>query len=37
MSIRVYRIEAGERWPNVETFNRICKLHGWPQTFLAAP
>jgi transcriptional regulator with XRE-family HTH domain len=34
VSVREYReIEAGERWPNGETFNRICELYGWPQTF----
>ncbi len=26
-------LEAGARYPNWETFDRICKLHGWPQTF----
>jgi hypothetical protein len=25
--------EAGERWPNWETFHRICEVYGWPQTF----
>jgi DNA-binding XRE family transcriptional regulator len=35
VSVREYReIEAGERWPNWETFNRICKLFGWPQPFV---
>lgn len=34
VSIREYReLEAGERWPDGETFNRICELYGWPQTF----
>ncbi len=34
ISVREYReIEAGDRWPNGETFNRICELYGWPQTF----
>jgi hypothetical protein len=34
--VREYReLEAGERWPNWETFHRICKLYGWPQTFVA--
>ncbi|HET6792122.1 MAG TPA: helix-turn-helix domain-containing protein [Actinomycetota bacterium] len=35
VSVREYReLEAGERWPNGETFNRICELYGWPQTFV---
>ena len=25
---------AGERWPDFETWDRICKLYGWPQTFV---
>jgi hypothetical protein len=34
VSIREYReLEAGIRWPSWETFDRICKLFGWPQTF----
>jgi DNA-binding XRE family transcriptional regulator len=34
-SLREYReIESGERWPNLETFHRICKLYGWLQTFV---
>jgi ribosome-binding protein aMBF1 (putative translation factor) len=34
ITVREYReIEVGERWPNGETFNRICELYGWPQTF----
>ena len=38
VSIRTYReIEAGERWPNFETWDRICKAFGWPQTFAGAP
>jgi DNA-binding XRE family transcriptional regulator len=36
VSIGEYReLEAGERSPNWETFDRICKLYGWPQTFVA--
>jgi hypothetical protein len=27
-------IEAGERSPTFETWDRICKLYGWPQTFV---
>jgi hypothetical protein len=34
VSIREYReLEAGERSPSFETWDRICKLYGWPQTF----
>jgi hypothetical protein len=25
-------LEAGTRSPSFETWDRICKLHGWPQT-----
>ena len=36
VSIREYReIEAGERSQNFEIWDRICKLFGWPQTFVA--
>ena len=29
ITAREYReIEAGERWPNGETFNRICEMYG---------
>jgi hypothetical protein len=35
VSPHVYRgIEAGTRWPSFETYERICKLFGWPQTFV---
>ena len=34
VSVQAYReIEAGARSPNWETWDRICKLYGWPQTF----
>jgi transcriptional regulator with XRE-family HTH domain len=34
ISIREYRdLEAGVRSPSVETWDRICMLYGWPQTF----
>jgi DNA-binding XRE family transcriptional regulator len=34
VSVRTYRaFEAGEQAPNFETYDRICKLFGWPQTF----
>jgi DNA-binding XRE family transcriptional regulator len=36
VSVREYReLEAGERCPTFETWNRICKHFGWPQTFAA--
>lgn len=35
VSVREYReIEAGTCWPTCETWDRICKLYGWPQTFV---
>jgi hypothetical protein len=33
VSVREYRELAGERVPSWETFDRICRLFGWPQTF----
>jgi hypothetical protein len=34
VSPAVYReLEAGTRWPSFETYDRICKLFGWPQSF----
>jgi hypothetical protein len=34
VSVVEYReLEAGARSPTFETWDRICKLHGWPQTF----
>jgi transcriptional regulator with XRE-family HTH domain len=37
VSVREYReLEAGERSPSFETGDRICKLYGWPQTFISA-
>ena len=33
MSVGEYLgLEAGGRSPNFETWDRICKLYGWPQT-----
>jgi predicted transcriptional regulator len=26
-------LEAGTRWPSFDTYDRICKLFGWPQAF----
>ena len=35
VSVREYReLEAGAQPPSFETWDRICKLFGWPQTFL---
>jgi hypothetical protein len=37
VSIGEYRdLEAGERWPSFETWDRLCALFGWPQTFVRA-
>ncbi|MDP9329716.1 MAG: helix-turn-helix domain-containing protein [Actinomycetota bacterium] len=27
-------LEAGTRWPSFDTYDPICKLFGWPQTFV---
>jgi hypothetical protein len=35
VSIRGYReLEAGTRYPDWDTFERICKFYAWPQTFM---
>jgi hypothetical protein len=35
MSISDYReLKAGVHSPSFETWDRICKLFGWPQTFV---
>jgi transcriptional regulator with XRE-family HTH domain len=35
VSVRELReIEAGERYPSFDTYDRIEKLFGWPQAFL---
>jgi hypothetical protein len=35
VTVREYReLEAGVRFPAFETWDRICKLYGWPQTFV---
>jgi transcriptional regulator with XRE-family HTH domain len=34
VSRREYReLEAGKRFPTFSTWDRICKLYGWPQRF----
>ena len=36
ISVREYReIEAGDRTPSPDTYERISELHGWPQTFMS--
>jgi hypothetical protein len=33
-SVREYReLEEGARAPSFETWDRICRVFGWPQTF----
>ena len=27
-------LEAGTRWPTFEAWDAICKLYGWPRTFV---
>jgi hypothetical protein len=35
VSVREYvELEAGVRTPNFETWDRTCKLYGWPRTFV---
>jgi predicted transcriptional regulator len=35
VSVRRFReLEVGDAYPDFETWDRICKLYGWPQTFL---
>jgi hypothetical protein len=36
VSVREYRrLETRERSPTFETWEGVCKLYGWPQTFVA--
>ena len=30
-------LEAGDAVPDFDTWDRICKLYGWPQTFMGGP
>ena len=33
--VREYReLEAGTAWPAVDTWDRMCELFGWSQTFV---
>ena len=35
ISVKEYReLEAGERFPDLDTWDRICELYGWPKTFV---
>jgi hypothetical protein len=35
VGVREYRqIEAGDRTPILDTYQRISELYGWPQTFV---
>ena len=35
VSVREYReLEAGTRFPTFETWDRMCKLYGWSQSFV---
>jgi transcriptional regulator with XRE-family HTH domain len=35
VSVREYgELEAGDRSPSFEAWDRICKTFGWPQTFV---
>jgi transcriptional regulator with XRE-family HTH domain len=27
------RLEAGDRWPSWEAYDRICRAFGWPRSF----
>jgi hypothetical protein len=37
-TVREYRaLEAGEAVPDFDTWSRICKLYGWPQTSAGQP
>ncbi len=35
VSVREYRqLETGDRFPDSDTWDRICKFYGWPRTFV---
>jgi hypothetical protein len=35
VTVREYReLEAGDVFPDVDTWDRICELYGWPQPFV---
>jgi transcriptional regulator with XRE-family HTH domain len=35
LTVAYRELEAGERWPSWETYDRIAAAFGWPQTFAA--
>jgi hypothetical protein len=35
VGVKPQELGAGTRSPDFETWDRICKLYGWPQTFVA--
>ena len=37
VTVREYReLEAGTRFPTFEIWDRMCKLYGWSQSFVAS-
>jgi hypothetical protein len=37
VSVREYReLEAGDRMPDPQTYERMCKVFGWPRSFVGA-
>jgi Helix-turn-helix domain len=37
VTVSEYReIEAGDRVPDNDAWDRLCKLYGWPQTFVGS-
>jgi Helix-turn-helix domain len=37
VTVRKYReMEAGDRVPEFDVWDRLCELYGWPQTFYPA-
>jgi hypothetical protein len=37
VTVREYReMEAGDRVPEFDVWDRLCELYGWPQTFVGS-
>jgi len=37
LTVREYRaLEDGDRVPDNDVWDRMCKLYGWPQTFVGS-